>query len=83
MKVLERSDDGVRGALTDEAWTQLEPVVLKVVGPRGRPAKQSLREFIEPVISIDRTGMPWRDLPLAFGPWDTVYQCFRRWTQRG
>lgn len=30
-----------------------------------------------------RTGAGWRDLPPAFGPWQTVYATFRAWTHRG
>ncbi len=26
-----------------------------------------------------RTGVPWRDLPSEYGPWQTVYGLFRRW----
>ena len=30
-----------------------------------------------------RTGIPWRDLPLCFGPWSSVYTRFRRWCASG
>ena len=30
-----------------------------------------------------RTGVPWRDLPKAFGKWNTVFRRFRRWTKVG
>jgi transposase len=30
-----------------------------------------------------RTGVPWRDLPFEYGPWQTVYGLFRRWQRRG
>jgi len=30
-----------------------------------------------------RTGVPWRDLPLRFGPWSSVYTRFRRWQRAG
>ncbi|WP_374104538.1 transposase [Streptomyces sp. HB132] len=30
-----------------------------------------------------RTGVPWRDLPFAYGPWQTVRGLFRRWRRRG
>ncbi|MFJ2559241.1 MULTISPECIES: transposase [unclassified Streptomyces] len=30
-----------------------------------------------------RTGVPWRDLPLEYGPWRTVYGLFRRWQREG
>ena len=30
-----------------------------------------------------RTGVPWRDLPKAFGKWNTVFRRFRRWAIAG
>ncbi|MFF3753191.1 transposase [Streptomyces sp. NPDC002018] len=26
-----------------------------------------------------RTGVPWRDMPVEYGPWGRVYDPFRRW----
>jgi len=28
-------------------------------------------------------GAPWRDLPAAFSPWNSVFQRFRRWAKKG
>jgi transposase len=30
-----------------------------------------------------RTGVPWRDIPVRYGPWQTVYGLFRRWQRDG
>jgi transposase len=30
-----------------------------------------------------RSGIPWRDLPERYGPWETVYKRFARWEQDG
>ncbi|WSR20306.1 transposase [Streptomyces sp. NBC_01207] len=30
-----------------------------------------------------RIGTPWRDLPPAYGPWQTVHGLFRRWQRDG
>jgi transposase len=30
-----------------------------------------------------RTGMPWRDLPDRYGPWQSVYTRFRRYALSG
>lgn len=30
-----------------------------------------------------RTGCPWRDLPVAYGKWKTVYNRHRRWSGDG
>jgi transposase len=39
--------------------------------------------MFEEMVFILRTGIPWRDLPLRFGPWNSVYTRWRRWCQRG
>ena len=41
------------------------------------------RWFLEAVLWIGRTGGPWRDLPVQFGRWDTVYIRFSRWRRKG
>ena len=30
-----------------------------------------------------RTGVPWRDLPPEFGPWNSVFRRFSRWADKG
>ena len=30
-----------------------------------------------------RTGVPWRDLPEDFGPWNSVFRRFGRWSRKG
>lgn len=39
--------------------------------------------MLEGIIWVLRTGAPWRDLPVDFGPWETVYGRFRRWLTGG
>ena len=34
-------------------------------------------------IWIARAGTPWRDLPEAFGNWNSTFQRFRRWAVKG
>lgn len=49
---------------------------------RGRRcADQRLR--IEAILWVLRTGVGWRDLPPDFGPWQSVYSCFRDWNRNG
>lgn len=38
---------------------------------------------MEAILWVLRTGCGWRDLPPVFGPWRSVYACFRAWTHRG
>ena len=54
-----------------------------VQDPRGAPPDLSAREFLEAVLYLARTGAPWRDLPVEFGTWISVYMRFRRWEESG
>jgi transposase len=51
-------------------------------GDRGRPGENN-RLFVDAVLWIARTGVPWRDLPGTFGAWNSVYQRFARWSNKG
>ena len=74
----------VRLRLTDEIWSQLQPVVSSVKRKDGRPPSLSDRLFIEAVLYIARTGVPWRDLPNEpLGNWSAVYNRLRRWKRNG
>ncbi len=68
--------------MTDEQWEQIEPLLPAEVGRVARPAKSN-RGMVEAIVWILRTGAPWRDLPRYFGPWQSVYTRFRRWSQQG
>ena len=70
----------VRRILSDEMWEQFEDALRMVKDPRGAPGK-SEREFLEAVLFLARTGMPWRDLPAEFGKWSAVSMRFRRWEE--
>jgi transposase len=50
---------------------------------RGRPRKDDLRQVLNAILSILRGGETWRLLPHEFPPWQSVYDRFRRWRQRG
>ncbi|MEV7068527.1 transposase [Streptomyces collinus] len=41
------------------------------------------RQVINGMIYKIRTGLPWRDLPDRYGPWQTVYTRFRRYALSG
>ncbi|WP_411130032.1 IS5 family transposase [Streptomyces sp. x-19] len=71
-----------RGDLTDEQWAVLEPLLPK--GARvGRPPVWPRRQLIDGIRFRVRTGVPWRDVPVEYGPWSRVYDLFRRWQRNG
>jgi transposase len=69
--------------LSDAAWQEIATILARVKHKAGSPPKHSDRMFLEAVLYVARTGVPWRDLPEGFGQWDAVYNRFRRWEQRG
>jgi len=70
-----------RHDLNDEEWARLEPVLPESAG-RGCPWADH-RTVIHGVFARVRAGEPWRDLPLQYGPWKTVYNRHRRWSGDG
>lgn len=68
--------------LTDAQWAVLQPL-LPVGRKPGRPPKWSKRQLIDGIRWRVRVGAPWRDVPPAYGPWQTVYGLFRRWQRAG
>ncbi|MFI9161092.1 IS5 family transposase [Kitasatospora aureofaciens] len=71
-----------RGDLTDAQWAVLEPLLPRGIKP-GRPPVHTKRRLINGIRFRTRTGIPWRDLPERYGPWETVYGLFRRWQRDG
>jgi putative transposase len=68
--------------LTDAEYAWLEPH-LPPPAARGRPRLRPLREILDAIFSLVRSGCQWRLLPREFPPWQTVYHYFRRWRLDG
>jgi putative transposase len=68
--------------LTDEQWDILRPL-LPAAKPGGRPRTVDLREVMNAIFYLLRTGCPWRQLPHDLPPWGTVWAYFRRWRDDG
>ena len=76
--------DAMRYMLSDRDWSVLQPAVNESkVFKCGQKPRLPDRLFFEAMLYIDRTGVPWRDLPGEFGAWDAVYNRFRRWIHSG
>jgi len=68
--------------LTDEQWHVLEPMIPpEKYG--GRPRTVSMREVVDAILYIVRTGCQWRNLPHDFPPWGTVSWYFWLWSNDG
>lgn len=74
----------MRWMITDALWHELGPAVEQAKRHRGGQKPQLAdRLFLEALLYLARTGVPWRDLPGDFGAWDAVYNRFRRWIASG
>ena len=71
-----------RLVLDDAQWERLSGLVSGRPGQPGSSGRDN-RLFVEAVLWLVRTGAPWRDLPEAFGPWNSVWRRFSRWAAAG
>ena len=71
--------------LTDAQWALLEPLLPPPKRPQGagRPRSVSLRQVLNGLLYLERTGCQWRLLPKEFPYWGTVRYYFDKWTQDG
>ena len=68
--------------LTDEQWEILGPL-LPPAKPGGRPRTVDLREVVNGILYLLRSGCPWRMVPHDLPPWQTLYKYIRSWTMDG
>ena len=68
--------------LSDDQWRRMAPHIIGDERSRGTSGRDN-RLFVEAVLWIVRTGAPWRDLPEAFGPWNSAFRRFSRWSAKG
>jgi len=67
--------------VTDEQWALVEPHI--PVYPGGRPRKTDVRDVVNGIFYILRTGCQWRYLPVDFPPKSTVWRYFDEWRHNG
>ena len=67
--------------LTDAAWARVQPL-LPPRAPVGRPPRDT-RIVLAGVLWVLRAHASWRSLPVAFGPWRTIYGRYRLWARTG
>ena len=80
MAEIERKTKRYPTDLTDEEWARVEPVMPKPART-GRQREVDLREVLNAIRYLARTGCGWRMLPKDFPPWQTVYWWFRRFVR--
>jgi transposase len=67
--------------VTDAQWALIEPRI--PVSPGGRPRTTNLRDVVDAIFYLLRTGCQWRYLPKDFPPRSTVWRYFDEWRHNG
>ena len=68
--------------LTDEQWAILAPM-LPAPHENCRPRQADMREVMNAILYLLRTGCPWRHLPHDLPPYRTVFYYFTKWRKCG
>lgn len=78
-----------RSDLSDAQWALIEPTLTAWRAPRlerkvsdNQPVHE-LREIVNAILYINRTGCAWEYLPHDFPPYKTVYGYFAAWREDG
>ena len=70
------------GYLTAEKWAQIQPLLPPQQQARGRPANDHHRTLAG-MLWVMHSGLAWREVPVQFGPWQTIHGRYQRWIKAG
>ena len=80
MAAIDRKTKRYPTDLTDAEWERIAPLLPKPP-KRGRKPSVDLREVLNAIRYMTRSGGGWRMLPKDFPPWQTVYWWFQRFVR--
>ena len=71
--------------VSDAQWEVLEPLLPKPKWHPGGPGRKplALRNVINGIFYVNKTGCQWRMMPTDLGNGHTIYGYFRRWRSQG
>ncbi|MGW6217104.1 IS5 family transposase [Streptomyces sp. NPDC055109] len=76
-----------RSDVSDARWALIEPVFASWrsarTGPGTAARVHDLREIVDAILYVNRTGIPWEYLPHDFSPYKTVYDYYAKWEADG
>jgi transposase len=76
-----------RSDLSDARWALIEPTLTAWRAARRGPGtttrKHDLREIVNAILYVCRTGIAWEYLPHDFPPYKTVYDYYAKWEADG
>lgn len=69
--------------LSDGQWAKIKPLLPLKRGGVGRPVSINLREALNAMLYLLKTGCQWRNLPAHFPHHQSVYYHYRKWCRDG
>ncbi len=70
--------------MSDAFWRYIQPLLPKYKrSPYGGRPRVNLREVMNGIYYVLRTGCQWKAVPSYYGSGSTVHRYFQEWTQRG
>ncbi len=69
--------------LTDRQWELIKPYLPLERKGRGRPQELNLREVVNAILYVVRTGCQWESLPGEFPKHNSVFYHYRKWCRDG
>lgn len=65
--------------LSRKQWKIIKPLLpLQQLGP-GRPLELNMRQVVNAIFYVTRTGCQWQDLPKEYPNYNSVYYHYREW----
>jgi putative transposase len=68
--------------LSNGAWEIIQKLIPVNYGP-GRPIELDMRQVVNAIFYVVRTGCQWRALPREYPKWSSIYYHFRKWCKTG
>jgi putative transposase len=69
--------------LNDTQWALIAPLLPQRQSTRGRPRTWTLRDVVDAILYVVRSGCTWRLMPHDLPPWQTVYGYYWQWRNIG
>ena len=68
--------------LSAAQWARIAPLI-PPAKPGGRPRIVNIREIVNAIFYLNKTGCQWRSLPHDLPNWSTVHTYYRNWRLTG
>ena len=69
--------------MSDQQWSIIRPLLPMDTDGPGRPPELDLRQVVNAIFYIDRTGCQWKNLPRDYPNHNSVYYHYGKWRDDG